>query len=139
MCTVLLDQIVILALVQDQGDAVASLIVGVVGLGIAIVMFAGLWKTFAKAGLSGWSAIIPIYNGYLLCKVAGRSGWWVLLLMIPSVHLIVRIIGSLDIAKNFGPGTAFGLGLAFLPLIFFPILGFSDPRYLGKKPLKSWE
>ena len=83
--------------------------------------------------LPGWGAIIPIYNIYLMCKVAGKPGWWVLLYLIPCVNLIIGLIVSIDFAKNFGKGTGFGLGLAFLGFIFFPILGFSDARYLGVK------
>jgi hypothetical protein len=52
--------------------------------------------------------------------------------LIPLVGLIIAIIVAIDIAKNFGKGIGFGLGLALLGFIFFPILGFSDARYLGK-------
>jgi hypothetical protein len=31
----------------------------------------------------------------------------------------------------FGKSTAYGLGLAFLGFIFFPMLGFGDARYQG--------
>jgi len=127
-----LDRIALLAQVQEQGG-IENLIVGVIGLALAIFAIAGLWKTFAKAGLPGWGAIVPIYNIYLICKLAGRPGWWVLLYLIPCVDIVIAIIVSIDIAKNFGKGTAFGLGLAFLSFIFFPILGFGDARYLGKK------
>ena len=33
---------------------------------IVIVVIAGLWKTFEKAGKPGWAAIIPIYNIYVM-------------------------------------------------------------------------
>ncbi len=74
-----------------------------------------------------------------MCKLAGRPGWWVLLYLIPCVSFVIAIIVCLDITKNFGNGSGFGLGLAFLPFIFFPILGFGDARYLGKKSHESWE
>jgi hypothetical protein len=87
--------------------------------------------------LPGWGAIIPIYNIYLMCKVAGKPGWWALLYLIPCVNLIIALIVSIDVAKNFGKGTGFGLGLALLSFIFFPILGFSDARYLGNQAWKT--
>ena len=34
-------------------------------------------------------------------------------------------------AKAFGKGTGYGIGLAFLGFIFFPMLGFSDATYTG--------
>ena len=37
----------------------------------------------------------------------------------------------LDIAKSFGKGTGFGIGLVFLGFIFYPILGFGDAPVPG--------
>jgi hypothetical protein len=125
------DAIVLLAQADDQGGGAPDVIVGLLFLAVAILMVAGLWATFSKAGLPGWGAIIPIYNVYLLCKLAGRPGWWILLYIIPFVSIIVAIIVDLDIAKAFGKGVLFGVGLAFLPFIFFPILGFGKARYIG--------
>ena len=125
------DKIVLLAQAQEQGGDIGGLIGGIIALGLIVVSLAGLWKTFDKAGLPGWGAIIPIYNIYLLCKVAGRPGWWVLLYLIPCVSVIVAIIVCLDIAKAFGKGALFGVGLAFLSFIFFPILGFGSARFIG--------
>jgi Family of unknown function (DUF5684) len=132
------DQIVLLAQAEPpDGGGPAQLIGIVIYLALVIVIIAGLWKTFEKAGEPGWGAIVPIYNIYLLCKIAGRPGWWVLLYFIPCVSLIIAIIVTIDFGKNFGKGTGFAIGLVFLPFIFFPILGFGDARYLGKKASKS--
>jgi hypothetical protein len=94
-------------------------------------MIAAMWKVFSKAGQPGWAVIIPIYNIYIMCKVAGRPGWWVLLMFIPLVNLIIAIILNIDIAKNFGQGVGFGIGLIILPFIFLPILGFGSAQYQG--------
>jgi hypothetical protein len=101
---------------------------------VAIVAIAGMWKTFAKAGQPGWAILIPIYNAYVLCKVAQRPGWWVLLMMIPLVNIVIAIIVAIDVAKNFGKGAGFGLGLAFLGPIFYSILGFGDASYGPSAP-----
>jgi hypothetical protein len=127
------DRIGLLAQVQEHSGGIEDVITTVIGLAIITLMFAGFWTTFAKAGLPGWGAIVPFYNVYLMCKIAGKSGWWVLLYLIPCVNLIIALIVSIDVARNFGKGTGFGLGLALLPYIFFPILGFSDARYLGNE------
>jgi hypothetical protein len=103
----------------------------VIWLVIVIAAIAGLWKTFEKAGHPGWAAIIPIYNIYILCKIAGRPGWWVILFFIPIVSIVIAIIVSLDVAKNFGKSALFGIGLALLGFIFYPILGFGDAQYIG--------
>ena len=99
------------AQVQEHSGGIEDVITSVVGLAIITLMFAGFWTTFAKAGLPGWGAIVPFYNVYLMCKIAGKSGWWVLLYLIPCVNLITALIVSIDVARNFGKGTGFGLGL----------------------------
>jgi hypothetical protein len=96
---------------------------------LLILVIVGFWKVFVKAGKPGWGAIIPIYNVILLLEIAGRPVWWILLLLVPFVDVVVGVIIGIDIAKNFGKGAIFGLGLAFMGFIFFPILGFSDARY----------
>lgn len=63
--------------------------------------------------------------------VINRPLWWFLLLLLPLVSLIVAILISSDVARAFGKETGFGLGLAFLGFIFYPILGFGDAQYQG--------
>ena len=100
-------------------------------LAVVILVIAGVWKTFEKAGQPGWAAIIPFYNVYIMLKIAGRPGWWLILFLIPLVNVIVGIVTCVDIAKNFGKGTGFGIALAFFGFITFPILGFGNARYQG--------
>ena len=101
----------------------------VVWLAIIVLMIAALWKIFEKAGEPGWAAIVPIYNLYILLKIAGRPGWWLLLYLIPFVGFIIGIIVSIDVAKRFGKGVGFALGLVFLPFIFYPVLAWGDASY----------
>lgn len=98
---------------------------------VVVLAIAGMWTTFAKAGQPGWAAIIPIYNAWVLLKIAGRPGWWLLLLLIPFVNLVVAIVVSMDVAKSFGKGAGFGIGLALLGFIFYPMLGFGEDKYVG--------
>ena len=108
-----------------------SIIVSLLCLAIIVFVFAGVWKTFTKAGQPGWAAIIPIFNLYVLIKTAGRPGWWLLLFIIPLVNIVMGFIVAIDVAKAFGKGTGFGIGLALLGFIFYPILGFGDATYQG--------
>jgi hypothetical protein len=52
-------------------------------------------------------------------------------MLIPLVNFVIWIIISIDIAKNFGKGTGFGVGVAFLSFIFVPILAFGSAQYQG--------
>src|SRR5437868_8227089 len=103
----------------------------ILGLLFALLIIVAMWKVFTKAGQPGWASIIPIYNLYIWCKIVGRSGWWVLLMLIPFVNFIIMIILCIDLAKSFGKGAGFGLGIAFLGIIFLPILGFGSAEYQG--------
>ena len=73
--------------------------------------------------------MIPIYNIYLMLKIAGKPGWWLLLFFIPFVNFVIAIIALVGFAKNFGKGGAFAVGLIFLPIVFYPILAFGDAQY----------
>ena len=117
--------------VTQSGSPAALMVFVIIEIGIAILIFAGLWKVFTKAGQPGWAIFIPIYNLYVMLKIAGRPGWWLILAFIPFVNLITLVI-PFDIAKKFGQGTAFGFGLLFLGFIFYPILGFGDAQYMAE-------
>ncbi|HEY1662728.1 MAG TPA: DUF5684 domain-containing protein [Verrucomicrobiae bacterium] len=118
----------------------AALVAGLIGLFffavelvIIVAVIAGIWKVFTKAGKPGWAAIIPIYNVLVLLQIAGKPWWWILLLLIPVVNLVIAILVGIAVAEKFGKGAGFGVGLALLGFIFYPILGFGDAQYQGTK------
>jgi hypothetical protein len=110
-----------------EGSPIGLLLI----LAIFVVIIASIWKVFVKAGQPGWAAIIPIYNLYILCKIAGKPGWWVILMFIPIVSIVIYLLVSLSVAKSFGKGAGFGVGLWILAFIFYPILAFGDATYVG--------
>ena len=65
-------------LAQTDYDTTAapqvSPVVWICYFAVIILLIASMWKVFSKAGQPGWAAIIPIYNLYIMCKVAGRPG-----------------------------------------------------------------
>jgi hypothetical protein len=69
-----------------------------------------------------------------MLQIARKPLWWIILFFIPIVNLVIAILVMLEIAKNFGKGPGFGIGLALLGFIFWPILGFGDARYAGAQP-----
>lgn len=118
-----------LALQRGGGGGAFSGLFLVFVLAIAVFVIAAWWKVFVKAGHPGWAAIVPIYNVIILLKIAGRPLWWIILMFVPLVNLVITIIVSIDVAKHFGKGVGFGIGLAFLGFIFFPILAWGDAQY----------
>lgn len=102
-------------------------------LALLALILAGIWKAFVKAGLPGWAGIVPIYNLYLLLLMAKRPLWWLaVLLLVPLVNIYFAVLLFIDIARLFGKSTGFGVGLALLGFVFWPILGFGDARYNGE-------
>ncbi|MEI7724898.1 MAG: DUF5684 domain-containing protein [Bacteroidota bacterium] len=105
----------------------------IIGLMSMVIEVVGAWMMFQKAGEPGWAAIIPIYNYLIAIKIAGLPWWYLLLMLIPVVNLVIYIIILNGLAKNFGKGTGFTVGLFFLRFIFIPILGFGNAVYSGDK------
>jgi hypothetical protein len=104
-------------------------IFAIVWLAVAVFMLVALWKVFTKAGQPGWGVLIPIYNTYLMLKIAGKPGWWLLMMFIPIVNVVFAILAMIGLANNFGKGGGFVVGLLFLPFIFYPILGYGSATY----------
>ncbi len=117
------------------GAGVAAMFLLIIEIALIIVVIVGMWKVFEKAGKPGWGSIVPFYNQWLMCEIAGKPGWWMLLFFIPCVGIVFAIIVLAGVAKNFGKGTGFLLGMIFLPFIFYPILGFGDSQYQGPRQI----
>ncbi len=100
----------------------------------------GGWKVFEKAGQPGWAALVPFYNLYVFVVEIAKKDmvWFLLSLFVP----FAVIIPCMDVAEKFGKERVYGLGLAFLGFIFFPMLGFGDAQYQGggkkSKGEESW-
>jgi hypothetical protein len=102
-----------------------------IGLAVVVFYIACLWTIFTKAGQPGWACLVPIYNYYVLLQIVGRPWWWLLLALVPVVNIVIGIIVIVDLAKAFGKGVGFALGLLFLGFIFYPVLAFGSATYGG--------
>lgn len=112
-----------------MGNGGGSIFGLLIFLAVIIFLIFTFWKVFTNAGKPGWASLIPIYNIYIIFKIAGKPGWWLLLLLLPVVNIIISIVVSIALAKKFGKSPIFGLGLAFLGFIFYPVLAFSSAQY----------
>ena len=115
------------------------------------------WRIFTKAGEAGWKSIIPIYGDYISYKIAWQPAYfwltfilgivssylqgtletgesltvYMLVILIKIILVVISIMYSIKLARAFGRGTGFAIGLIFLQPIFMLILGFGDDRYYG--------
>lgn len=126
---------IILAQSETYEPGAAEAVIGVVGtflyLILLVVLIAALWKIFTKAGKPGWAAIVPFYNLIVLLEIVGRPLWWIVMFLIPFVNIVFAFLLVIDLAKSFGKGIGYAMGLIFLSPIFYPMLGFGSARYHG--------
>ena len=92
-------------------------------LAFVVAILAAFWRVFTKAGEPGWAILVPFYNVIVLLKIVGRPWWWLILAMIPFVNFIFAIIINMDLAKSFGKGVGFAIGLILLAPIFINDIG----------------
>ena len=127
-----------------------------------ILQVVAYWKIFTKAGKPGWHSIIPILNTWDRYDLSwSRTMAWVWLALAaangfinrnasaaeqagqtfqPGVigyvlglaMVVVTIVGLYKLAKSFGKGFGFFIGLLLLNPIFMLILGFGNSRYQGR-------
>ena len=104
--------------------AAMGLFFWILSMALSILMIVSLWKIFKKAGKPGWASIIPIYNIYIMCEIAEKEWWYVLLSCVPIANIYAMIVLYNGMSKRFGKSGGFVAGMILLPVIFFPILAF---------------
>jgi hypothetical protein len=101
-----------------------------------------LSRLFKRAGISPWLAFVPFINTYGLTLILRQPAYWNILWNGPflvglydqffgqtsltaTLWLVgfgVTVYGMILLARHYRQSIGFGLGLAFFPYIFFPIL-----------------
>lgn len=102
-----------------------------IGLAIAVLAIAGLWKMFEKAGKPGWAAIIPIYNVIIMLEIVGKPLWWVIGIFIPCINIVVIVWVTNLLMKSFGKDVIYTVLALIFPYIIYPMIGFGSDRYMG--------
>ena len=90
-----------------------------ISFAVMIIMLVSQWKLFTKAGRPGWACLIPIYNLVVMLQIVGKSPWLILLMLIPIANFVFAIMLQIWVAQAYGKSTAYGIGLLFLPVIFY--------------------
>lgn len=103
----------------------------IISVAVFVLMIVSMWKIFKKAQKPGWACLIPIYNIIILLEIVGKPWWWLLLMIIPIVNIIFIIWIINLLSKSFGHEVGFTIGLILLSIIFIPILGLGDSKYIG--------
>ena len=122
---------------EGLGQMMAGL--GLVMLVLCIVLVIAGMRIFSKAGKPGWHAIIPFVATYQLAVIGGKPGWWgIVSLFLPIIpiaggiaSLVMWVMIFHGIAKGYGKGGGFTVGLILLNPIFLLILAFGSAQYVG--------
>ncbi len=93
------------------------------------IFYIPMWFLHEKANYPGWTSLIPIYNIYILIKIARKPAYWLFFLCIPYINIIFIIWLWNRIAKAFGKNEAFTVGIILLGIIFIPILALGSSKY----------
>ena len=118
-----------------------TMILGI--LAAFVVTYIGMMLVFKKAGKKWYESLVPGHSLYAMFEIAGMSGANFFLLMVPIVNIVIIFKLYIKTAKAFGKGAGFGLGLLFLPTLFFLILGidrsqhFSQTNRVNEEPISN--
>ncbi len=93
-----------------------------------------LLENFSKSRAAGMGSHCAYLQHYCFAQSSREALVVDILLLIPVVNAIVGIVVIYNVAKNFGKGIGFTLGLLFLGIIFWPLLAFGDAQYVGGAP-----
>lgn len=117
--------------------AAMGLFFWILSMALGILKIVSLWKIFKKAGKPGWASIVPIYNIYIMCEIAEKEWWYILLLCVPFVNIYAIIVLYNGMAKKFGKGGGFVVGMILLPVVFFPMLAFGKDTTVVNNQLNT--
>lgn len=121
----------------------AGLCVTVLALGVAVLIIAGVWKMFVKAGRPGWAAVVPFYGDMVRNEIAGVPVVWTYYLgvvyvlsiftgglfgLAPVVILALNYFTYGPLLKAYGRNndTASVIIALLFPFVIFPQIGFNN-------------
>jgi hypothetical protein len=67
-----------------------------------------------------------------LSQLRSSPIWWILLLFIPIVNVVILIILTNDLARCFGKGIGWTIGMLLVGVVFYPMLAFDSAPYQGR-------
>ena len=130
------------------------IVASIIALVFAVLEIVANWKIFVKAGEEGWKAIIPFYASFITFKIGGNTMYFwiwlgatvlnyilsaisesgfigILASLCSLVVFVFLVLREYNLAKSFGKGIGFTVGLVLLNPIFRMVLGFGSAEYQG--------
>lgn len=109
------------------------LVIILISLLIVVLPSVGLYKMFAKAGITPWKAFVPFLNTWEITKITGLKKHWYFWQFIPIVGWFISIWLLIEFVKLFGKhGLLAHAATALASFAYLPYLGFSaDQKFIG--------
>ena len=98
-------------------------------LGVSILLMLGGKKIYQKASKKPNTVLYPIVNLFTMLEITEISIFWGILFFVPGLNVFVTMAMFYKLGSVFGCKFFYKLGLALLPIIFYPMLAFSDKQY----------
>lgn len=131
------------------------LFIGIIWAVIEVFIIIARYRIFEKAGKSGWKAIIPFYNKWVLIEITGLKSWIFWFIAAPGILTILGLgvtfplaallslcglfIVHYNLAIKFNKEPVlYSLGLTILPIIFYPILAFKSSNIFEDHPVSEY-
>lgn len=95
----------------------------------SLIIMIGGKNIFKKANKDVKSVYYPILNLFTLLEIVEMSTFWGILFFFPGTNLIVLTMISIKLGKVFNASKGYRIGLVFFPLMFYPLLAYSDRQY----------
>ncbi len=108
---------------------------------LGVIPFMGEWamtQDLFRTTRAFWRPAIVTVAMLVTAVLIGGSGayFWILMLVAMIVYGVFMIRLYTRLAKQFGKGKLFSLGLIFLPSVFLPVLAFGRSKYLGPREFR---
>lgn len=137
--------------------------VAIIFMVIVVINAISLAMIFKKAEKPLWAAFVPVFDALTLYEITGTVAYaslivyvlfnpilfilitgillansaifWLTFILVLYVILSVFVLLGIwtELASDFGQDPLYGLGTAFLPFVFLPILAFGPARYQNWK------
>lgn len=90
-----------------------------------VLVFAGLWGIFQKAGYKGWQSLVPVWNIWIATKIIDKKFWWFVYCFIPFLNIFAVILIFVEFAKCYRKYSLwYQVLVALFPFVMLPLMAF---------------
>ena len=116
-------------------------VISLISLVLFILPSIGAYLLFPKAGKPGVLALVPIYNTYIMVRIAKRPVVWFLLQFIPVVGWFITLGILIEFVKTFGRFKFWEHALIVLTLgLYLIVIGMdAKTKFVGAEAVRKYK